>query len=60
MLTLTETQLKNLEALLDELPLKYARPILQLINSFVKENLAPKTEQPEVEAETPAFEEAAN
>lgn len=46
-ITLTEDQIKKLEANILELPGKYSIPLLQLINGFIQEN-TPKG-VPEVE-----------
>ena len=43
MITLNETQIKELEAFLLEIPAKYANPIFQFLGKVVQEN-APKEE----------------
>lgn len=47
-ITLTDDQIKKLEAAILELPGKHAIPLLQLINGFIQEN-APKASIPEIE-----------
>lgn len=44
MLTLTQKQVSDLEAFINELPVKYGVPLLNLIQSFVKENQEAKKE----------------
>lgn len=39
--TLTEDQIKKLEAAILELPGKFSIPLLQLINGFIQENSKP-------------------
>jgi hypothetical protein len=46
MLTLTETQIKELEAFLLEIPAKYANPIFQFLGKVAQDN-APKEENAE-------------
>ena len=46
MLTLTETQIKELEAFLLEIPAKYANPIFQFLGKAAQDN-APKEEKTE-------------
>lgn len=46
MLTLTETQIKELEAFLLEIPAKYANPIFQFLGKVAQDN-APKEETAE-------------
>ena len=46
MLTLTETQIKELEAFLLEIPAKYANPIFQFLGKVAQEN-TPKEENAE-------------
>lgn len=38
MLTLTEEQVKQLEAILSELPMKFGVPILNILNAASQEN----------------------
>lgn len=47
-ITLSEDQVKRLEAALLELPGKHTIPLLQLINGFIAENEPPKTTSTEM------------
>ena len=47
---LNETQLKELEAYLLELPAKYANPIFQFLGNIAKEQGIPTSETPKEEA----------
>ena len=48
MINLTETNIKELEAYLLEIPAKFANPILQFLGKIAQEQNSPKEEAKEV------------
>lgn len=51
MIKLNERQVKQLEALLQELPMKYGVPLVNLIRSFGEENLKAEANATDVQKE---------
>ena len=47
MITLNETQVKELEAFIQEMPTKFGLPLIQFINKIIEEQ-KPKIEEAEV------------
>ncbi len=49
MITLNETQLKELEAFINQIPTQYGLPLLQFLGKLAQEQNPPQVQEPQTE-----------